>query len=174
MLYVLAYPQFGPDDLAIIEKFRAEFEPQRAAMIRSHLTLMFGTTAVREDEVARLAKRVASTAIRFRIVFAGLESVHDPLEGTQKLFLLPTTGGRRITEMHDALYAGLPSETLNADIPYAPHVTIATSDDQRVAQTALAAAAEIPLPISGTVDALAVVEVIGRHLRPVVQFPLAP
>jgi 2'-5' RNA ligase len=172
MLYVLAYPRFAASDVAIIENFRVEFEPKRAAMVPPHFTLMFGTLTLSEGEIAQVASQIAPTVQRFGIVFSGREKAHDPFDNTEKLFLLPTVGGKHIVEIHDALYSQLPTEELNPGFPYVPHMTIATSQDETVAQAALAASARIPLPMNAAVESLTVIEIIDSRLRTVGEFPL--
>lgn len=172
MLYVLACPKFAPNDLAIITAFRAEFEPQRAQMVPPHLTLMFGTTAMTEDEARGVAERVAASASPFDIVFAERLLVHDPIENNEKLFLLPETGAAQVRDLHNALYARRADGELRADIPYEPHMTIATCGDVSAAEAALAASARIPLPMKAVIEGLTVVELIDSRLRTIAQLAL--
>lgn len=172
MLYVLAVPGFAPNDLAIIKSFRADFEPQRAQMVPPHLTLMFGTTAMTEDEARGVAERVAMAASPFEIVFARRQLFHDPIENNEKLFLLPDAGAAQVRDLHNALYARRRDGELRADIPYEPHMTVATCGDASSAKAALAASARIPLPMRAAIDALTVVEVIDWQLRTIARVAL--
>jgi 2'-5' RNA ligase len=165
VFYVLAYPEFAPADRGMLRKFRAEFEPERAEMAPPHLTLMFGTRAVAEKQVTELARAAAARVSRFEIVFTERKLVTDPLDATTKLFLLPCEGVAQITQLHDMIYAGLPASELRADIPYAPHMTVATCADARRAQEALTASARLALPLRAWIEAMTVVALADAALR---------
>ena len=141
-------------------------------MAPPHLTLMFATRVVDEEQVTELAGAAAARVLRFEIVFTERKLVADPLDATTKLFLLPREGAAQITQLHDTIYARSPASELRADIAYAPHMTIATCAEAQRAQEALAASAQIALPLRAQIAAVTVVALAGGALREVATIKL--
>lgn len=130
MIYVLAYPQFEPSVAERIRRFRTENEPARAELVPPHVTLVFGLMNIRLHEFLAHCEAVANRSSQFEVAFVSEEITHDPFEHTYKLLLVSSAGGSQLAALHDQLYEGVQSAERKVDIPYRPHMTIATNPDR--------------------------------------------
>ncbi|WP_157982276.1 2'-5' RNA ligase family protein [Oceanicella sp. SM1341] len=167
MIYVLAYPQFEPSVAERIRRFRTENEPARAELVPPHVTLVFGLTNIRLQEFQEHCEAVASRSSQFEISFVSDEITHDPFEKTHKLLLVSSTGSSLLAALHDQLYDGAQRAERKDDIPYRPHMTVATNPDRTIIER-LETSSLGGFPLLGTIRALEVVKLEnGRlhHLR---------
>lgn len=164
MIYVLAYPEFEPGVAESINRFRTAHEPERAKLVPAHITLVFGLRKAQPCEILVFCEDVARHVSELSVEFATSEIVYDPFERAHKLFLLSSNGTRALTALHKELYSGPHRAELNLDIPYRPHMTIATHEDRTIIEQ-LDVGAIGALPISGKISALQVVEHIDNRLH---------
>lgn len=172
MLYVLAYPEFAPSILEKIETFRLLHEPARAKLVSPHVTLVFGLKTASPTDVIARCETEAERLAEFHISFADTTTVFDPYERMHKLLLVCTEGRDQLTAIHENLYAGAYREEFNSDIPYVPHMTVATQQAKEdVASLDVGDMSD--LPITAHVKALSVVEHLGERLKPLATVPLS-
>ncbi len=171
MLYALLYPRLAPPDAAAVDRLRARFEPERARLVRPHVTLVFGVTAVGEGDLAGLCRSAAARQRPFALGLAGAEGFRDPVDGRHKVVLIVREGAEEVTALHEALYAGPHRGSLRRDIPFRPHLTVATCDTAEEARDALAEAAKLAYPIGGDVDAVVLERLTDGELRTSGTFP---
>jgi len=134
MIYVLAYPQFEPNVIERIRRFRTENEPARAELVPPHVTLVFGLMIIRPHEFLEHCVAVANRSSQFALSFVSEEIAHDPFEKTYKLLLVSSTGSSQLAALHEQLYKGAQRAEQKEDIPYRPHMTIATNPDQTLVE----------------------------------------
>ncbi len=172
MLYVLAFPEFAPHTLQAIDGFRRLHEPERASRVRPHVTLVFGLHTAQSSEVIAKCRAAAGTTGNLTVTFAQTEVVFDPFEHTSKLFLICERGKDVLTALHHLLYDAPYRTELRKDIPYKPHMTIATHPERaRIEQ--LDASVLGPFPIRGMIHALDIVETEAGRLRTLARIPLS-
>ncbi len=171
MIYVLAYPDIAPAPAQRIDQFRRAHEPDRAKLVPPHITLVFGVQGQHQAVVLRRCHEVARSSAPFAIEFSRCDVVYDPFEKTYKLFLMCALGKDALTDLHNRLYDGPHRAELNTDIPYQPHMTVATNPD-RAAIERLDLGDLGPLPIAGTIRALEVVALRDGKLRALDTVPL--
>ncbi|WP_093412634.1 2'-5' RNA ligase family protein [Salipiger profundus] len=167
MIYVLAYPQLKPSFAKRIRQFRTENEPARAKLVPPHVTLVFGPMNTRPHELLEHCEAVASRSSQFEVSFVSREITHDPFEKTHKLLLFSSTGSSQLAALHDQLYEGVQRAERKDDIPYRPHMTVATNPDRTIIER-LETSSLGGFPLLGTIRALEVVKLEnGRlhHLR---------
>ena len=156
VLYVLSVPTWETGVGERIEAFRGMYEPERAALVPAHITLVFGVHGISADDliahVAEVARRIAS----FRVTFSAAEIYEDIIDGGYKLFLMIDAGADMLSRLHEAMYAGPLRSERKADIRYRPHMTIATAETVQGVQIALADVPALGLPLSATVEDLRV------------------
>ncbi|PZQ95647.1 MAG: hypothetical protein DI533_18570 [Cereibacter sphaeroides] len=169
MTYVLAYPEFEPAVGKRIDAFRSNHEPGRAGIVPPHITLVFGLRNPHLQEFFEVCEDAAAAVSEFAVDFKKTEIVYDSFENTHKIFLVCSTGKSRLIELHDLLYNGPNRKELNLDIPYRPHMTVATNVDRTVIEN-LDVTDIGALPISGTVRSLEVVDFTNGVLRPLRTF----
>ena len=164
MIYVLAYPEFRPSVAEGINWFRTAHEPERAKLVPAHITLVFGLRKAQPHEFLAFCEDVAKHASELSVEFTTSEIVYDPFEKAHKLFLLSSIGTCALTALHNQLYKGPHRAELNLNIPYRPHMTVATDEDRRIIEL-LDVSTIGTLPISGTISSLQVVERIDNRLH---------
>lgn len=172
MIYVLTYPNFEPGLAERIRRFRIENEPVRAGMVPPHITLVFGFRDARPKELFELCEALADRSSQFDVGFASSHVVYDPFENAHKLFLVASAGSSRLAELHQQLNDGPHRGELKVDIPYRPHMTVATNDDRTIIER-LDVAALGSFPLFGTIRALEVVELADGKLHCLRTIPFA-
>lgn len=105
------------------------------------------------------------------IEFKCSEVVFDPFEKKHKLFLLCGKGKNTLTDLHKQLYEGPHRAELESEIPYQPHMTIATHDNRSIIER-LDVADIGAFPITGTIRALELVELVQGKLNSLETIPL--
>lgn len=171
MLYVLACPEFEPDITQAVARFRAKHEPERASLVRPHVTLVFGVRDVTARDLATHCASVAKTHSPIAVGFSAGEIGYDPYEKTFKLMLRVSDGAEELMELHEALRYPPLQQTPTRDTPYRPHMTVATDTDRSKIDR-LDPAAIAPLPFFGIINTLDVVEITGNALHDVESVPL--
>lgn len=113
--------------------------PTAAARVKieTHLTLVFATAWLAEQEFAAHIASVAARTprIEFACKYAMLGA--DDEDDRAYVFLVPDEGYAAISILHDRLYTGPLAEHLRLDIPYVPHITVATLRDRAPREGAL-------------------------------------
>ena len=173
MLYVLLYPRFSDQAALEIERFRNEFDRHRAKMIRAHITLVFGVTGIGDGALLDRTQRVCTAMKPFDIAFTRVEQVFDKLDQTYKLFLLPSIAEQdAIIAMYRSFYGGPLAAELRKDIPFRPHMTIATCANALSVEVAVREAQCFRLPMSARVTSVAIVKRDGDRIEEIADVPL--
>ena len=169
-LEVVARPHFEKSDLAWLTEIRSRRTgnpgPPYFTLVFSGLDL---TPAAFAEEIRARAAEVSR--IRFHLRSALV--VPEPMVRRFHVFLIPDEGFAAILKLHDALHAGPLEGALRPEIPYLPHITVATTADyagaRKIAGSLNAAGIDIP----GHIDALAIERRAGEVIRQVAEIPLA-
>jgi 2'-5' RNA ligase len=156
MLYVLSYPVLSAADAERIEAFRRTHEPERASMVRVHITLVFGVCSIQADDLASEVADLAAATAPFAVSFDRTEETRS-LVGLHHLFLLAGEGSKTLEAMHRRLYAGTLRSEMSKE-PFRAHMTVATATSAGPVHAAIKDIARIGLPISAWISA---VEIIG-------------
>lgn len=88
------------------------------------------------------------------------------------VFLVPAAGYEEIVRLHDLLYTDVLSSELREDIPFIPHVGIATSESEGTARDLANELNATGVNVVGSVDALMVSEFDGNLVRDVEEIAL--
>lgn len=171
-LAIVAYPALDAIDRQRIEAFRAAHDPQ-AARIGVHFTLVFPFEG-EPDEPASDMTLVAASSEPIAFAIDRTEVVRDPFGNGCHVFLVPGEGADRISGLHDCLYAGALRRHLRADIPFVPHLTVATTPDIHAAERLAASLDVRARTIRGAVTAVDLVDVGLPHVRSMAASELGP
>ncbi len=171
VIYVLAYPVFEPSCAKRINDFRAVHEPQRATLVRPHVTLVYGLPDEHIAAVSELIETTSRTTGEISVSFDDSAVAFDPFEKTYKIFLLCGAGGSELTALHAHLYRGEHGVELNSEQPFQPHMTIATYD-KRADIEKVDIRNVGGLPLIGTIRALELVQVTDGRLTTLKSVPL--
>lgn len=162
-LAVLAYPTLAERDRRWVESIRARHDPH-AARLNAHFTCVFPTIL----PAPALVDHVTVVAARFRtipFVIRRAMAFRDPIAGNSHVFLVPDEGRDKLAALHDGLYGEALQVHLRHDIPFEPHITVATLETFEECD-GLAHAMNGAFPtIRGVVNALDVVEVGPAAVR---------
>lgn len=132
MLLCLAYPRLSQADEARVRSFRKKHDPQYADIVPAHWTMIFpgSSKGISQDSLSEHIGKAAATSgpinfsCRYALVY-GDDGCDD-----YYLFLVPDEGFSGISLLHDRLYGGFMRSRLRLDVPYVPHIGIATHKDR--------------------------------------------
>ena len=155
-LYTVCYPDIAPDDLAFIEELREQHDLPYCNVVAAHFTLVFGVREISEPQYVNHVQSVAASSkeIPFTCRYAMLGA--DDLSDAAYVFLVPDEGYSSVSLLHDRLYSGPLERFHRLDIPYIPHITIATLQDRQVAKMLCTQLNREGLCIAGTLRAVTV------------------
>jgi hypothetical protein len=155
-LYTVAYPVISKKDAEFIRAFRARHDPLRAQLIAPHFTLVFGSTKLASADFIAHSGRIAGHAdvIRFCCRYAMLSS--SDKDETGQVHLVPDEGYSAISLLHDKLYSGPLAGEMALNMPYVPHITLASLPTRKAAKELCDKLNEKGLEIKGSIAALTV------------------
>lgn len=168
MLVIFSRPQIDAEAAAWIDRIRRVNDPQHA-MIGPHVTLVFPFGGLPVGQVVAHARAVAAaaSALAFRLDRAA--AVRDAFAARSHVFLMPSTGARRLRRLHRQLYSGVLAPKLDPRVPFRPHLTVAAFERFGDAQR-LAASLE-PFGIVGRLEGLVLGEFDGKAVTELDRFP---
>jgi 2'-5' RNA ligase len=144
---VVAKPRF-PEPEA---KWLIQLRESRAHSPGSpEFTLVFPGTDFLVSDVVRHVEAVCARTQRIR--FRLRSAVIVPDMGLYHVFLVPDEGFGAIIRLHEHLHVGPLAECLRPDVPYIPHLTVATADDFNTARRIKASLNANDFDIVGHID----------------------
>lgn len=172
-LYTVAFPTLPAAAERFIDDFRADHDSSRRDLVAPHFTLVFACREVPLEVYTRHVEAVAQSIppIDFECRIA-LPAAGAP-GGSAHVFLVPTIGHAGIVELHDRLYEGPLRAALRADLPYVPHITVATTPDIGLAKALCDALNHLGVEVEGRVDHVAVGTVEDGRFVVLSRHPLA-
>ena len=155
-LYTVGYPELAPEDSEFIAKIRHEHDLPYRDVIAAHFTLVFGVRDIEDAEYQRHVRSVAdhTPAVRFTCRYAMLGA--DDADDTAYVFLVPDEGYSAVSLLHDNLYTGTLERFHRLDIPFVPHITVATTKDRKQAKSLSAQLNQAGVCISGEIRSLTI------------------
>jgi 2'-5' RNA ligase len=126
---VVAKPRFAEAETAWLVQLR---ETRAHSPGDPDFTLVFPGTEAPLREVVRHVEAICARTPRIR--FRLRSAVIVPDMGMYHVFLVPDEGFGAIIRLHEHLHVGLLADCLRPDVPYIPHLTIATTGDLTVAR----------------------------------------
>jgi len=134
----------------------------RAAQAHIHdvveFTLVFPGATGSTQEVVRHVEAVCAATSRIRFCLRSAMIVPEGRTGQFHVFLVPDEGFGAIIRLHDRLHVGPLAACLDREMPYIPHITVASLGDFDVARRIKASLNAHDLALSGHIDALEVQE----------------
>jgi len=168
---VLAYPEISPSDYKLIQGIRKVHDRQ-FAMVEPHFTVVFPTAKVSESELLKYAQSLYLDVPPFNFVLTKAIVEENVYPKYYQVHLVADAPIPQITQLHDLLYTGILESELRKDIPYVPHVTIASNQDEAVMQK-LADEINIEgLNIPGKIDTVTISSFGGNQVKAVTKLRL--
>jgi 2'-5' RNA ligase len=171
-LLALCYPKLPVEDQRFIDDFRNRHDHTYRDVVKPHFTMVFQVRDLSEpmfsEHVAPIAE--VSAPIPFICRYA---MVHNDVSSDDYyVFLVPDEGFSKLALLHDALYTKVLASKLRLDIPYVPHIGIATHKDPRRCKELADELNGGGLSIGGKVEAISVVEYNGKAVTDLCHFRL--
>lgn len=170
-LYTVAY--LGVDALAqaFIDGFRRQHDPQ-VNLVAPHFTLVFGCKTVPEsayiEHVAAIARQTPTIPFHCRYAMLGADDFNE----TAYVFLVPDEGNSAISRLHDRLYTGVLAGQLQLEVPYVPHITIASTQDRAAAKALCDVLNQAGVDIAGLLQSLTVGALKDGRWQTIAEHPL--
>lgn len=170
-LLTLAYPTLSAADRAWIQRIRGQYDSQ-AQWVAPHFTLVFPVFDVEGQLFAEEIRQQArgQESIRFEIRCATV--VRDTLSDLTHTFLVPDQGFGDLVKLHDQLYSNLLAPHLRLDIPFIPHITVASSVDATVCKRVADAINGEDRVVRGEVETLDIVHFANQQVTTLAQISL--
>ena len=164
MLYTLCYPTLSDDDHEFIRSFRREHDLPFRDVVEHHFTIVFGTSDIpMESYVEHVrAKLLGQKNVDFVCRYATLGDDYESEDFY--VFLTPDEGFSDICRLHDKLYTGEFKMLHRVEIPYIPHIGIATIPDARKIQSLCDELNADSLRIAGTLESVTICEYDGTKV----------
>ncbi len=125
-LAVVNYPTLSEKDLQWIQSVREKYDKLFYELVNPHFTLVFPTENISFESLSKHIQNVAGKFEPFEFVIR-CATVGDPdFIDHAHLFLIPDEGFSKIVKLHDAFYRGPLEPELQLDLPFVPHIGIAS------------------------------------------------
>lgn len=156
-LYTIAFPKLSATDQDWLAETRSQFDPN-FTKINPHFTLLFGCAEISLGSYCNHVAMIAEKTDAFQFQCNQVSPETDYFSSEGYIFLTPEKGACEIKALHGALYQGIMSPYLKTEIPFTPHITVGRRDSVEDARKTCEKLNRHPISISGTVEALTVVE----------------
>lgn len=170
-LYTVAYLEIPEAQQTWIHELRRLHDPQ-CALVAPHFTLAFGIRDLALqtylDHIAEVAR--AAPPIQFHCKYAMLGA--DDADDTRYAFLVPDEGNAALSLLHDQVYRGPLAPFHRLDVPYVPHITIASSKDGRTIKQLCDELNAGGVAVAGRLSRLSVTSVCNGCLATLADFAL--
>jgi len=167
-LEVVAKPEFGKTELDWLTQLREKRAHSSGAPA---FTLVF-PGAESAEEVVRHVEGVCAATSRIRLCLRSAMIVPEAKMGWFHIFLVPDEGFGAVIRLHDRLHTGPLACCWRPEVPYIPHVTVASTRDIDSARQVMAALNAKDLALTGRIDEIEVHERDGGAPRCLAKVPL--
>ena len=172
LLFVVSFPELAASDQIWVESHREGHDPN-ASLLGAHFTLAFALQNVSEADLIKHLHAIAAQARQIPFTIRHACVGHDHAKARFHGFLVPDEGSSCITLLRRTLHTGCLEGHLHPEIPFQPHITIATSDDAHRMQALCDDVNRELRPISGVLSELHLVRHSQRGVETVEAFKLS-
>jgi len=171
-LLALCYPKFSVEDQRFVDDFRDHHDHAYRDVVRPHFTMVFQVRDLAEPAFSEHVGFVAEASGPIRFVCRYAMVHNDVSSDDYYVFLVPDEGFSELALLHDALYTKILESKLRLDIPYVPHIGVATLKDVHQCKELADELNAGHLCISGTIEEISVVEYNGKTVTDLRHFHL--
>jgi 2'-5' RNA ligase superfamily len=164
-LLVIGYPDVQSEDASWIESFRNEHDALYRGVVGAHFTIVFPTDALSAEQLVTHVHECVSGARPIEFVLRSALVVPDHFIDVSHVFLVPDEGNSAFIKLHDRLYRGSLTGELRLDIPYIPHLGIASNTRPAVCKPLADQLNDMDLAIAGRVSELAISAYDGSRVQ---------
>jgi 2'-5' RNA ligase len=168
---LLAYPTLAQQDFEWIQAIR-HTQDRLFEAVEPHFTIVFPTEKLSAAELTDHTE--STTRGQSRIVFALTNAlvVEEDSKALFRAFLVPSIGRQEITALHDLMYTGALATELRLDLPFIPHISIATNKHRGIVQQIVEDINNQAININGVIEALMVSSYDGIRVKDIKRVPL--
>lgn len=164
-LAVVNYPTLSDDDFQWIQSIRKEHDNLFFDVVEAHFTLVFPTAKVDVKTLAKHIKTISNQFVPFEFI-ARCVTVGDPdFWDHAHVFLIPDEGFSKIVKLHDAFYRGPLESELRLDLPFVPHIGLASHPSPEYCKDLVDELNAQNFTVRGKVDTLDIIEFDGESTR---------
>ena len=128
----VSYPNLTASDQKRIDDFRRVHDLDYVDVIDPHWTMIFPSSCegISEQQLTEHIRNIASQYSPIDFICRHALVYDDDSNDNYYIFLVPDEGFSGISQLHDALYTDFMRTKLRLDIPFIPHIGIATHKDR--------------------------------------------
>jgi 2'-5' RNA ligase len=172
-LVVIAYPTLSPADHARVQEIRAAHDERYFKLVDPHITLVFPTSALGERELISHVRDGAAGQTKIDFILRCAMVWDDATQPCWHVFLVPEEGFSAVVGLHDRLYRGPLASELRLDIPFIPHMGVATSPDSQACKALADLLNTGGIAITGRIERLDITAVETDRVRTIATVNLA-
>ena len=172
-LCVVNYPTISSDDIEWIQSIRRQHDRLFFDVVAPHFTIVFPTNAIAEatliEHVTEKTSQFKSFEVVLRCAILGDPKFMDHAHA----FLIPDEGFSDVVGLHDRLYTGPLATALRLDLPFIPHIGVASTPDLDDCKAIVDQLNKNKFEIRGRVDTLDVIGYDGKKVWAIERCALA-
>jgi 2'-5' RNA ligase len=170
-LLALSYPSISDVNRTLIQAIREQHDPNYA-IVAPHFTLVFPLVDQERALLSEHLHRILQGQEQISFVLRCALVVKDVTGDSTHTFLVPDEGFSDLVKLHDHLYTGFLAEQLRLDIPFIPHITVASSRQPEVCKRVADEINSQNISIRGTIRTVALVEYANNRVMTLEQIAL--
>jgi hypothetical protein len=171
-LLALCYPKLSVEDQRFVDDFRDRHDHAYRHVVKAHFTTVFQVRKLAEPAFSTHVKTIAAGSAPFPFTCRYAMVHNDVSSDDYYVFLVPDEGFSEFALLHDALYTGVLASELRLDIPYVPHLGVATLKDPYQCKELADRLNAKRLRIGGAIEHISVVEYNGNVVTDLQHFRL--
>ncbi len=170
-LIALSYPSISEANWQWIQSIREQHD-SNFPVVTPHFTLVFPTFDREPQPFSQHVRTQVLGQAPISIVLRCALVVKDSLGDVTHTFLVPDQGFSDLVKLHDQLYRGFLVDQLRLDIPFIPHINVATSLDPMVCKGVADEINGQNVCISGSIRIIDIVQYANRTVTTLEQISL--
>jgi 2'-5' RNA ligase len=171
-LAVVNYPALSESDFQWIQGIRKEHDKLFYGVVDPHFTLVFPTENISLNSFTNHVKRVSSKFGSFPFISRCATVGDSDFWDHAHVFMIPDEGFSKIVKLHDAFYKGLLESELRLDLPFVPHIGIASDPGPERCKKIIDELNQQDFEIKGKVEKLDIIEFEGESTKTIEQIEL--
>ncbi|MDR8394439.1 2'-5' RNA ligase family protein [Aliifodinibius sp. S!AR15-10] len=171
-LAVVNYPTLSESDFQWIQDIRKEHDNLFYGVVEPHFTLVFPTENIGLGSFTSHVKNVASKFNSFQFI-SRCVTVGDPdFWDHAHVFMIPDEGFSEVVKLHDAFYTGILESELRLDLPFVPHIGVASDPSPEKCKNIVDQVNQQDFEVKGIVEKLDIIEFDGESTKTIEQIVL--
>jgi 2'-5' RNA ligase len=153
-------PTFSAPDLAYIEVIRRQYDTERFGWVPPHITLVYPTAYLPPELFLLEISTLSAGFQQFSINFSRALALKNHFSDTWHVYLIPAAGCSECKQLHNIFYSDKLAGQWPKDIPFEPHLCVASLGDAEAQARDLAEEITSEMPsIQGRSESIRIVKV---------------